>query len=181
MAKTMSSKKLKSIDYAIIAGLIKNSRLSDRQLGKILHVSQPTVTRRRGQLEKERLLEYTAIPDLKKLGFEILAMTFANWKVGQYPGTFVPKAKDFIGKHPSIIFVSTGRGNDSDRVAISVHRNYSDYAEFMQEIRKEWADYMEIEHTFIIALNSDDVLRPLSFKTMAECLEKEEPEPKVKT
>jgi DNA-binding Lrp family transcriptional regulator len=59
MVKTMSLRKLRSIDFAIIAELIKNSRLSDRQLGKILHVSQPTITRRRGQLEKERLRHLT--------------------------------------------------------------------------------------------------------------------------
>lgn len=181
MARNLSSKSLKPTDYAIIAELIKNSRLSDRQLGRTLHVSQPTVTRRRGQLEKEKLLDYTAIPDLGKLGYDIIAMTFGNWKYEQYPDTKVPKAKDFITGHPNIIFVSTGRGNGSDRVAVSVHKNYSDYTRFMQEIRLDWGEHMETTGSFIIALRSDDMPRPLSLKYMAESLEKENQEQKHKS
>ena len=63
-------KDLKPIDYGIFAELVKNARLSDRQLAKILNVSQPTITRRRNELEKRGLLDYTAILDIRKLGFE---------------------------------------------------------------------------------------------------------------
>jgi DNA-binding Lrp family transcriptional regulator len=77
--------KLKSIDYEIISELIKNSRLSDRQVAKKLGTSQPTVTRRRTQLEKEGMLDYTGVPDLKKLGFEILAFTFGKWSFQKHP------------------------------------------------------------------------------------------------
>ena len=37
---------LKSIDYKILFALMKNSKISDRQLAKEIGVSQPTVTRR---------------------------------------------------------------------------------------------------------------------------------------
>ena len=45
---------LKKIDYRILAELMKNSRLSDRELAKRMRVSQPTVSRIRTQLEKDR-------------------------------------------------------------------------------------------------------------------------------
>ena len=62
-------------------------------------VSQPTVTRRRAELEKEKLLDYTAIPDLKKLGFEILAITFGNRAAHpQHAELQIQKAKDFMEK-----------------------------------------------------------------------------------
>jgi len=174
MVKTMSLRKLRSIDFAIIAELIKNSRLSDRQLGKILHVSQPTITRRRGQLEKKRLLDYTAIPDLKELDFEILAITFGNRAA--YPAHAelqIQKAKDFIERHPNLIFVSSGRGFNSDRVVISVHKNYTDYSKFQQQIKQEWEEIMAVEGSFIISLTSDSILRHLTFKNLAELIKKE--------
>ena len=70
--------KLKSIDYTILFALMKNSKISDRQLAKTIGVSQPTVTRRRARLEKEAIDGYTAIPKWAKIGYEILAITFVN-------------------------------------------------------------------------------------------------------
>jgi DNA-binding Lrp family transcriptional regulator len=170
----MSLKKLKPIDFAIIAGLTRNPRLSDRQLGKILRVSQPTVTRRRGQLEKERLLDYTAIPDLKKLGFEILAITFGNRAAHSEPPELqVQKAKEFIEKHPNIIFASSGRGFSSDRVIISVHKNYTDYSRFQQEIKQESGQIMAVASSYIISITSDITLRDLTFTYLTELLKKE--------
>jgi DNA-binding Lrp family transcriptional regulator len=175
MEKTMLLKKLTSTDYAIIAELIKNSRLSDRQLGKILNVSQPTITRRRGELEKKRLLDYTTIPDLKELGFEILAITFGNRAAYPEPAELqIQKAKDFIERHPNIVFVSSGRGFNSDRVVISVHKNYSDYSRFHQEIKQEWGEIMTVAGSFVISLTSDSTLRYLTFKYLAELIKKEQ-------
>lgn len=78
-----------------------------------------------------------------------------------------------IKNRPNTIFVSTGRGVSSDSVAISVHKSYSEYAEYMQEVREDWAEYMTSTGSFLIALNGDDVLRPISLKNIADCLEKE--------
>jgi DNA-binding Lrp family transcriptional regulator len=59
--------------------LLKNSKRSDRDLARILGISQPTVTRMRRKLERTGyVLEYTIIPDLTKLGYEIMAFTFMN-------------------------------------------------------------------------------------------------------
>ncbi len=160
---------MKAIDYAIIAELMKNSRPSDRQLAKILHVSQPTITRRRGELEKERLLDYTSIPDLAKLGFEILAFTFGNRAVHpEHAELQIEKAKDFIERYPNLIFVSSGNGFNSDRVVISVHKDYSDYSKFQQEIKQEGGEIMTVVGSFIISLTSDSILRHLTFKYLAE-------------
>jgi len=164
---------LKDVEIELVCELIKNSRRSDRELAKLIGVSQPTITRTRTRLEREGVIHYTGAADLRKLGYEMIAMTFGNWKHQQYSDTRVPQAKDFITTHPNIIFVSTGRGNNSDRVAISIHRNFSDYSMFMQEIRSQWGDYMEITYSFLVSLDSDNVLRPLSLRYIAECLEKQ--------
>jgi DNA-binding Lrp family transcriptional regulator len=158
------TRKLKPLDYKILFELIKNSRITDRKLAKIVGVSQPTITRRRAKLEREKLLEYTAIPNFRTLGFEILAFHFAHWKHETYPDERMPKAKSFISKHPNIIFVSTGRGLGMDRMFISLHKDYADYAKFMRELKGEWWKYMEKVDSFIVSLKSDKILRQLTFK-----------------
>jgi DNA-binding Lrp family transcriptional regulator len=161
---------LKKVDYRILAELIKNSRLSDRQLAKNLGISQPTVTRRRTMLQKERLVEYTAIPDLRKLGFEILAFNFANWKQEASSEENIREAKAFISKHPSVMFVSTGRGLGADRVSVSAHRNYADYHRYIQELKEHWGANIERVDSFIVSLQNDNLLRNLTFKYLAEIL-----------
>jgi len=54
--------KLKPLDCKILSELMKDARISDRQMAKILGVSQPTVSRRRVALEREVIDGYTAIP-----------------------------------------------------------------------------------------------------------------------
>ena len=174
MSKTEPLKKLKPIDFEIISELIKNPRLSDRQAAKKLGISQPTITRRRTELEKERLLDYTSIPDLAKLGFEILAITFGNRAAHpQHAELQIQKAKDFIERHPNLIFVSSGIGVNSDRVVISIHKNFGDYMKLQQEIRQDWGNVMAVAGSFIISLASDSILRNLTFKYLAESVKKE--------
>jgi len=165
---------LKKIDFRILAELMKNSRLSDRQLAKNLGVSQPTVTRRRTMFEKERLVEYTAIPDLRKLGFEILAFNFANWKSDASSVEKIREAKAFVSKHPDVMFVSMGRGLGADRVSVSVHRNYADYHRYIQELREYWGANIDRVDSFIVSLQNDNILRKFSFKYLAEILKKTE-------
>ena len=57
--------------------MMKNAKRSDRKIAKIIGVSQPTITRMRQRLEKAGYIrDYTVIPNLEKLGYEIAAFTF---------------------------------------------------------------------------------------------------------
>lgn len=69
----------------LLFALIKNSKRSDRDLAKILGFSQPTVTRGRKALEKEAIKQYTIIPKLPYLGFDIIALTFSRTKELVHP------------------------------------------------------------------------------------------------
>jgi DNA-binding Lrp family transcriptional regulator len=161
-------KELKPVDRDLISELIRNSRLSDRELAKRLGVSQPTVSRRRAALEKEGLLKYSAFPDLKKLGFEILALTLAKWSFNKERR--IDERREFVAKHPNIVFTSTGTGLGHDRVCISIHKDYSDYTKLIQELKAEFGQYYEAFSSFIVSLQSDDILRHLTFEYLAELL-----------
>mgnify|MGYP006271117405 CR=1 FL=1 len=52
-----ADRSLKDVELRIVAELMKNSRRSDRELAKVVGVSQPTVTRTRSRLEKEGIIK----------------------------------------------------------------------------------------------------------------------------
>ena len=164
---------LKSIDYNILAELIANSKVSDRKLAKKLGVSQPTITRRRASLEKRGLLDYTAIPDFRKFGIGVMCFMFVAWRPEiraqeRSSKEFANKAATFVNSNPNIIFVSTGQGLKKDGLAISLHENFADYVKFRRDFEVTWGRYMSSMESFLISLNSDNILKSPSPKYLAQ-------------
>ena len=165
--------KIKDIDIKILAGLMKNSKISDRKLADSIGVSQPTVTRRRARLEKELSLHYTVIPDFAKLGMEIMIFHFVNWKSLTYETSgkmkdYEKRVDEFLSDHPNIIFISGGQGCGMSRIAVSIHKDYSSYVAFMQEFNEKWGHHVGKQDTFIVSLKSDKVKRPPTFRYFAD-------------
>jgi DNA-binding Lrp family transcriptional regulator len=164
---------LKDIELKLISELIKNSRRSDRELARVLGISQPTVSRTRVRLEKQGLIDYSAVPNLAKLDFQIMAVILGKRDYSKQPENYPQKIRDFVKRHPNIIFVARGSGLGYDRTMISIHRSYADYSKFMQETRNEWTGIVDV-NCFLISLTDKDVVQPLSLKHFAEHLKKEE-------
>jgi DNA-binding Lrp family transcriptional regulator len=162
---------LKENELRLVCELIKNSRRSDRELAKSLGVSQPTVSRIRTKLEKRGIIQYTGTPDLKELGFEIVAITFGNLNLDSNSdvNARIQRGKDFLRQQPNVLFFSTGRGLNSDRVAVTAHKNYSDYTKFVGDLKSDWADIISVTGSFLISLGSDSVLSSITFKHLAVC------------
>lgn len=165
--------RIKEIDQKIISELVKNAKTSDRTLAKKVGVSQPTITRRRARLEKEGKLSYRLIPELEKLGFEIMAFIFVIWKPSKHMELIkdeehMKRIRGFLSKNPEIVFASSGQGLEMTRLTITVHRSYSDYVTFRQKLESEWGDCFERLETFTISLKSDLIIRPLTFKHLLD-------------
>jgi len=164
--------KLKSIDYKILFALMKNSKISDRQLAKEIHVSQPTVTRRRARLEKEAIDGYTAIPKWKKLGYEILVITLVkNKPIYHSKENYEAMREKGIGwlmKQPNVIFGGGIEGSGVNSFIMSVHKSYSDYSNFLQKLRIDWGDQIEDMQYLIVDLTSEKRIKPLHLKYLAE-------------
>jgi len=163
--------KMKDIDLKILSGLMKHSKISDRKLADSIGVSQPTVTRRRAKLEKELSVHYTMIPDFAKLGMEILVFHFVQWKsTGMQVQTkdFQKRVDKFLSDHPNIIFISSGQGLGMSRIAISIHKNYSEYVAFVTEFREKWGLHVAKDDSFIVSLGGDRAKRPLTFEYLAD-------------
>ena len=160
---------MKNFELRLIAELVRNCKRSDRELARVLHVSQPTVTRTGARLEKQGLLEYSASPNLAKLGYKIMAVVFGKRDYEKHPEDVFQKAKSFVERHPNMIFASDGNGLDHDRITISIHKSYSDYSIFIQEMRAEVKDIMTLK-SFLIDLTTQNVLRAISMKQLADDL-----------
>ena len=148
--------------------------MSDRELAKILGISQPTVTRRRSRLEKEgHIREYTAIPDFRRLGYDIMAFIFVKLKEGlgveEVQDARKITREDLSEKAPSeIILFERGLGLGSNGVIVSFHKDYSSYTDLVAELR----GYPFLEHaaiaSFLINLKEEIHYRPLTLRTLAD-------------
>jgi len=155
----------KKIALKLLFELVKNSKRSDRELAKVLGVSQPTITRMRQKLEKKTIKEYTAIPDWVELGYELMAFTFFNMIVSPNKRQEkIRKAKDWVMKHPNVIFASSGDGMGKSGITISFHKNYTSFTNFITDVQTEWGEYLKEIQFFIISMKGSVLLKPFSLK-----------------
>lgn len=165
-------KELKSLDYRLLSELIKNSRRSDRELAKVLRVSQPTVTRRRALIEKELIDGYTTIPKWEKLGYELFAITFVKIKSviasKERYGETRKKGFEWVAKQPCIIMSGACRGMGVDSFMISIHKSYKDYDEFLGNHRLVWGEFVEDVQSILVNLGGKEIVKPLGFRCLFE-------------
>ena len=145
----------------LLKELLKNSKRSDRDLAKILGVSQPTLTRMRRRLEKDNyILDYTAIPNMTKLGFEIVAFTFFNIdrfdpKTGDLDTAIGEQAHKWVGHSNKVIFAAGGEGlHGKNCMMVSVHRDFTEYTDFVSDLRGQWTLKIKEMESFLVSLKA---------------------------
>lgn len=156
--------------FKLLLEMLKNSRRSDRDLAKVLGVSQPTVTRMRQRLEKEYITTYTLIPDFAKAGYEIAAFTFCKSKTYDKAESVKMErhAREWFRKYPNVIFAADGEGLGKDAVMVSFHRSYSHYADFMRQFTVDWADFVTDLQSFLVSLKNGVQMKPFDLKYLAD-------------
>ena len=102
----------------------------------------------RQRLEKTGYIQdYTVIPDLEKLGFEIAAFTFLDKNgLGE-------NADKWIESKPKILFAATGDGlNGKNAVLVSLHKDYTDYSKSILNFRSKWGANIRDIDSFLVPL-----------------------------
>jgi len=164
---------MKDVELRLISELVKGSRRSDRELAKAIGISQPTVTRMRGKLEKEGFIkEYTIVPDFSKLGYSLLAITFVQLKQAlttEETEKAREKARNSLREnHNEIIMLERGIGLNRNGVFLSLHKDYSSYLDHRKWLQSfEFLETPDIR-TFMIDLNDTVHYRSLGFSTLAK-------------
>jgi DNA-binding Lrp family transcriptional regulator len=165
-------KELKPIDYKLLFELMKDSHRSDRQLAKALGVSQPTVTRRRALLEENYIEGYTIIPKFGKIGYEIAAFTFLKSKLKQQTGkereAAVKKLNEWYMNQPNVLLVQDGRGMGWDAICVSLHKSFTDFAEFIRVQDAELSDWIIENQSFNADLKNGGSIKPFHLKYLAK-------------
>lgn len=142
---------MKTFELKLLSELMKDSRRSDRKLAKAIGVSQPTVSRTIKKLQKEGIIkEYTVIPDFHKLGFEILAVTFLALDKE-------PDSKEFeraLSTFQNVLMFQRGLGLKYSHMVVSLHKNYSSYAEFEKRLKQNSWIVTDSE-SFLVNLDGD--------------------------
>ena len=161
--------KLRSTDYKLLFELIKNSHRSDRELARVLGVSQPTVTRIRNKLVKDGLIrEFTILPNLSKLGLEIMAITCVKARPSK---ELTEKAIQVTSASPNIIFAARADGMGKNALMISLHKNYSEYSNFIGDLMMEHGKDVEDYDTLLVSMGGV-IVKPFSLKYIADLHEK---------
>ena len=156
-----SNKKMVSL----LLEYLKDSKRSDRKIAETLGVSQPTVTRRRQRLEEEGWIkDFTVIPDFVKMGYEIMAIIFFKLKVTK---ASIEKAIKVTMARPNIIFASEAEGMGKNGVIISLHKSYTDFSNFLSDLKLEGGDDLQDFDALLISLE-ERILKPLSLKYLGE-------------
>jgi DNA-binding Lrp family transcriptional regulator len=154
---------LKPAELRLLSELMKDSQRSDRELAKALGVSQPTVSRMRVRLEKEKVIkEYTMIPDFHKLGFEILAITFLA--LDKEPDS---QHERTLSTFQNVLTFERGLGLKYSHVVVSLHETYSSYAEFERKLK----DSLIATSSASFLVNLNDGYSFFSFLALAKELE----------
>jgi len=123
-------------------------------------------------LEEELIDGYTVIPKWERLGYEIFAMTFFKIKAviaskEKYEGTR-SKGLQWLMRQPNVIMAGACRGIGMDAFNLSFHKSYSDYDEWMRNMRLEMGEFLDDIQSALVNLAGKELLKPLNLKYLAE-------------
>lgn len=158
--------------------LIKNSKRSDREIARSLGLWQSTITRYRKKLEKEGIIrDYTLIPNLEKMGYEILAFQLVAQKRNNdisyeiWNKIWIKKMRELLNDFPEVVFsieVMPAKNALWNALIASLHKNYSDFSEYMARFLKASEDliedYPQAHVQLLTSVSGGTILKPLSLR-----------------
>jgi DNA-binding Lrp family transcriptional regulator len=126
----------------------------------------------RKRLERDGyILDYTAIPNIAKLGFEIVAFTFINidkydQKTGELDSALGDRAQKWLDNHSKIIYATGGEGLEGKNcLLVSVHRDFTDFSDFISDLRAQWTPHMKNMDSFLMSTKGK-MPKPFSFRNL---------------
>lgn len=165
-ARNVGKGKREEVKRRVLFELIKCSRRSDKELSKIVGCTRATVYRRRKELEEDGLIkEYTVIPNLAKMGYEICAFIFLNWR--EHPSEDeLAVGRKWLASLPNVLFCSAGEGLATN-IIVSLHRNFADFSSFIDFLRRASQPKLDSLQFFIVPLTrNSSIYKDFSFRSL---------------
>jgi DNA-binding Lrp family transcriptional regulator len=139
---------MKKREKEVLIELLRNCKISDRQLAQKMNTSQSTITRVRKRLEKKIIKSYTALPDLSKLNINLCSVTFG--KCDRSKKDHIECMEKLAEKNPRIIFASDGEGMGKSCMIVSLHKDFSEHVKFMGDFRLWCKGIKDAAESFLI-------------------------------
>ncbi|MCC6035048.1 MAG: Lrp/AsnC family transcriptional regulator [Desulfurococcaceae archaeon] len=131
MCSDLYSQKVDSLDLEILRALSKNSKLSIREISKIVKKSPSLIHSRIRRLEKSGFIRnYTILVDYQKLGYDVYALTLL-----QVDGAHIVEVEEALSKEPNIKAVYDITG-EYDVAFISAFKSVSELDNFIKKLLK---------------------------------------------
>jgi predicted transcriptional regulator len=147
-----------SIEKQVFLLLIQNPDLSDHAIAKNTSFSSSTVNTINKRLTKKGLIRKFIIPNLGKIGFELMASTHLKF----IPTSSISSRKKIAGnirkEYPNIFMIS----NNTNEIIFTIHKNFSEYQKVNEEIvnmYRETDHLMEDPNTIIFPLKEMNFIR----------------------
>jgi len=133
----------------VLIELLKNCKISDRQLAQKLNTSQSTITRTRKRLEKKIIKKYTGLPNFSELNINIASVNFG--KCDRSKKDILECLENLSDKNPRIIFTGEGEGMGKTCMVVSLHTDFTDYTKFKLEFRSWCKGVKDASESFLIS------------------------------
>ena len=169
MSRANSKSSRKEDAWRLLFALIKSSRRSDRDLAKALGISQPSVSRKRIQLEKDGFIqEYTIMPNLDKMGYQLIV--FTSLAFSQPPTSeILTRARQWVEKQPCVIFWADGEGAGMGSLMISVHKDYASFSRLFSQFKLyAQSDLKDIQNFYVSLARKELFIRTFSFRYLED-------------
>lgn len=149
--------KLDEIDVRILRELLKNARLSSRQIATKIGVSVGTVISRIRKMEGEGIIKgYTAILDYEKLGYELTVVTEVTVSKGKLLET-----EREIAKRPNVCAIYDVTGQ-IDVIVIAKFRSREELSKFTKSLLA--MPFVERTNTHVVLTTIKEDFRGLELK-----------------
>jgi DNA-binding Lrp family transcriptional regulator len=156
----------------LLEELLNDSCRSDRELGRALGVSQPTVSKMKKELLEKGLIHgFTVLPNFHKIGYELMAITLVKTNPPLTSTKDRQKhhklLKNWMREQPNVVFCSYCRGLGFDGLIISFHKSYNDFDQFILVHNRDWGHLLGDVKSLLVNVDEDQAVKPFSFKCLA--------------
>lgn len=171
---------MKDFELKLISELMRNSRIGDKELAETLEASLSRVVRTRRKLEKVGAIkEYTLVPDFAILGYEILAVTLVKSASTTNDQDYNKLVEEGYAPHKMkalpVLMIVRGMGLNGDIAILSVHHNYSEYTNFLNNLKNLPLSKDTMMDSFLVSLNENTPWHHLTFSLFADSIAPQRP------
>ena len=154
-------KNFTSTETKVLYGLIQYPDLPDNKIAQEVGTTRQAVARIKKKLDKKRIIQSIKIPNLKKLGFEIISFAHLKFPPDSDFDLRASALSEIIERTPIPVIFHILK--DDEATFLTAHRNYEEFntiRSLVISIYKQ-RDFLQEEPTIILFSNAN--LNPIKF------------------